>query len=53
MSEKLEGTKTFEVPVEGGFNKKIEVNANSYSEAEQKVQAAGHQIDQYRWGNEK
>jgi hypothetical protein len=53
MSEKLEGSKTYEVPVEGGFNRKIEVTANSYSEAERKVESAGHKIDQYRFGNEK
>jgi hypothetical protein len=53
MSEKLEGSKTFEVPVQGGFNRKIEVNANSFKEATQKVSDAGHKLDPYRFGREK
>lgn len=53
MAEKLEGSKTYEVPVNGGFNKRIEVNANSFKEATQKVQNAGHTLDEYRFGREK
>lgn len=53
MSEKLEGNQTYEVPVTEGFSKKIETNANSYREAEQKVEKAGYTIDQYRSGNKK
>ena len=53
MSEKLEGNKTYEVPVDGGYNRKIEVDANSYSEAAKKVESAGHKLDPYRWGHEK
>lgn len=53
MAEKLEGDKTFEVPVQGGFNRNIEVNANSFKEATQKVINAGHKLDEYRFGKEK
>jgi hypothetical protein len=53
MAEKLEGSKTYEVPVNGGFNKCVEVNANSFKEATQKVHNAGHTLDEYRFGREK
>ena len=53
MSDKLEGSKTYEVPVDEGFRKKIEVDANSYSEAVKKVESAGYKVDPYRFGKEK
>lgn len=53
MADKLEGSKTYEVPVQGGFNRNIEVNANSFKEATQKVENAGHTLDNYRFGKEK
>ena len=52
-SRKLEGNKKFDVPVKEGFNRNIEVTANTYSEAVQKVTNAGHTPDPYRFGKEK
>jgi len=52
-SEKLEGSKSFDVPVQGGFNRNIEVKANTFTEAQQKVANAGHKLDEYRFGKEK
>lgn len=53
MAEKLEGSNTYEVPVEGGFKRMIEVNANTFKEATQKVENAGHKLDEYRFGRKK
>jgi hypothetical protein len=53
MAEKLEGSNTYEVPVQGGFNKMVEVNANTFKEAAQKVKNAGNNLDEYRFGRKK